>query len=72
MRNYLKIKNAIISILVTAIYLSWLINGLNVYKIVIACATVFVSMFSLLVWADKIYINTKKEKRSESHNENRK
>ena len=73
MRNYLKIKNAIISFLVTAIYLSWLIKGLSVLKMTVASATVFISMFFLLVWADRIYINMKKkENRSESRNENRK
>lgn len=73
MRNYLKIKNAIISFLVTGIYFSWLIKGLSALKMTIACVTVFICVFALLISADKIYINiNEREKRSEIRNENRK
>ena len=60
-RGYLKIKNAIISLLITAIYFSWLVDGLHPVKIAFGCIAIFVAMFSVLGRADKMYMQTMKK-----------
>lgn len=64
MRKYLKIKNAIIAFLVTAIYLNWLVEGLNIAKMIIACIAIFVSMLAILELADKEYMKANKKSAS--------
>ena len=60
-KKYLKIKNAIIAFLVTAIYLNWLVEGLNIAKMIIACIAIFVSMLAILELADKGYMKANKK-----------
>lgn len=66
-QQYLKIKNAIIAILVTAIYLSWLIKGLSIVKIIFACIVVFAFMMMLLGTADKRYMREIKKSASDGN-----
>ena len=61
MKKYLMIKNTIIALLVTVIYYKWLVEGISVWKMIIACITIFISMFSLLRLADKCYIKEMKK-----------
>ena len=60
-RGYLKIKNAIISLLITAIYCSWLVDGLHPLKIALGCIAIFVAMLSVLGRADKMYMQAMKK-----------
>lgn len=62
MRKYLAIKNAIIALLLTMMYTSWLIEGLRPIKIVVGCAAIFIAIMALLQMADKCYMKTKKKK----------
>lgn len=54
--KYLTIKNAIIAILVTTMFLSWLVEGISIVKAAVACIAVFSFMMMLLGTADKRYI----------------
>ena len=65
--KYLTVKNAIIAILVTVIYLSWLIKGLSIVKIVFACMAIFVAMLALLMLADKCYMKAIKKSASDGN-----
>ena len=65
MKKYLQIKNALIAILVTAIYLSWTVEGISIVKIVVACAAVFISMMRLLALADRWYMKANKKSASD-------
>ena len=58
---YLVIKNAIIALLLTVMYSSWLIEGLRPIKIVVACIVVFVAIMSLLRMADRCYMRANKK-----------
>ena len=57
---YVKIKNAIISLLLMIMYLSWTVEGIKTITLVIACAGVFISIFVLLEAADKAYRKARK------------
>ena len=61
LKIYLRIKNAIISLLLTVMYFSWLIEGLHPVKIIVACISVFVIMMNLLGMADDCYIRANKK-----------
>ena len=65
--KYLKIKNAIIAFLTTAIYFSWLIEGLSIAKMVIACIAIFVAVLVLLGLADKCYMKAIKKSASDGN-----
>ena len=61
MRKYLMIKNAIISLLLTVMYLRWLVEGIHPIKIVVGCVAIFVSLMYLLCMADDCYIKAIKK-----------
>ena len=61
MRQYLLIKNAIISLLLTAMYLKWLVSGTHVLKVIIACVVIFAAIMWLLNMADGCYIRQMKK-----------
>ena len=67
MRKYLSIKNSIISLLLTAIFFSWLIEGLHLVKILVACVSVFVALMELLRMADMCYIRINKKSASDGN-----
>lgn len=56
MQKYLMIKNAIITLLLTILYMSWLVEGISVLKVIIACVFVFVAFINLLQKADKHFM----------------
>lgn len=56
LKIYLRIKNAIISLLLTVLYFSWLIEGLHPVKIIAACIFAFMVIMNLLGMADDCYI----------------
>lgn len=59
-RKYLLIKNAIISLLLTVMYLRWLVEGMHPIKIIICCIMAFWTFIELLQIADDCYIRVKK------------
>lgn len=61
MKKYLQIKNAIIAILVTAMFLSWIVEGISIVKAAVACIAVFSFMMMLLGTADKRYMKAIKK-----------
>lgn len=52
---HVKIKNAIISLLLMIMYCGWTVEGIKPITLVIACAGVFISIFVLLEAADEAY-----------------
>lgn len=52
---YLKIKNAIISLLLMIMYCGWTVDGIKPITLAIACVGVFISIFVLLESADETY-----------------
>lgn len=67
MRKYLVIKNAIISLLLTVMFLSWLVEGLHPVKIMVACVSVFVALMFLFQMADRCYIRINKKSASDGN-----
>ena len=61
MEQYLTIKNAIISLLLTTMYTSWLIEGLRPVTVIVACVSEFLTVMFLLTFADSCYMRTKKK-----------
>lgn len=56
MRKYLVIKNTIISLLLTVMFLGWLVEGLRPIKMIVASIVAFVLFMNLLQTADKHYM----------------
>ena len=52
---YLKIKNAIIAVLLTVMYRGWVVEGITKAKLIIICVYAFFSLFTLLELADEEY-----------------
>lgn len=52
---YLKIKNAIIAVLLTVMYQGWVVEGITKAKLIIICVYAFFSLFTLLELADEEY-----------------
>lgn len=61
---YVKIKNAIIALLITVMYMGWTVDGIPAAKLVIACICVFFSMFGLLETADEEYLKFRRKRKS--------
>lgn len=64
--KYLSVKNAIISFLLTMMFLSWLIEGLHPVKVIVACIAVFLAVMWLLTSADRCYMRANKKSASVS------
>ena len=52
---YIKIKNAIIALLLTVMYRGWVVEGITKAKLIIICVYAFFSLFTLLELADEEY-----------------